>query len=81
MTVLSQNDYERFTWKHRKVLLPFGIITVALRISTSYLNLKTGIVINGILTVLAIGGFLVLAELLILKNYEKSIEKMENNNR
>jgi hypothetical protein len=81
MTVLSQNDYERFTWKHRRILLPFGVMTVALRVSTSYLNIKTGIVINGIITVLSIGGFLILAELLILKNYEKSIEKMEKNNR
>ncbi len=81
MTVLSQNDYDRFTWKHRKILLPFGVIVVALRISTSYLNVRLGIVINDIVTVLAVAGFLILAELLILKNYEKSIEKMEKINR
>ena len=81
MTILSQNDYDRFTWKHKRVLFPFGMITIALRVSTSYLNIRAGIVINDIITVLAIAGFLVLAELLILQNYEKSIEKMEKNNR
>ena len=81
MTILSQNDYDRFTWKHKRVLLPFGVVTVALRVSTSYMNIRTGIVINDIITVMSIAGFLILAELLILKNYEKSIEKMEKNNR
>ncbi len=81
MTILSQNDYDKFTWKHKRVLFTFGVITVTLRVSTSYLNIRTGIVLNDIITVMAIAGFLVLAELLILKDYEKSIEKMEKNNR
>jgi hypothetical protein len=77
MTIISIRDYDRFTWQHRKVLLPFGIITIALRISTEYLKIKTGVLLNDIITILAIGGFLVLAELLILQNYKKSIENME----
>ena len=77
MTIISIRDYDRFTWKHRKILLSFGIITIALRISTEYLKIRTGVLLNGIITILAIGGFLVLAELLILQNYKKSIENME----
>jgi len=77
MTVLNQRDYERFTWKHRKVLFIFGITVIAIRIGTIYLNINIGIILNGILTILDIAGFLFLVELLILQNYKKSIEKMD----
>jgi hypothetical protein len=81
MTVLSPGDYERFTWKHRKVLFIFGITVIAIRIGTGYLNVNIGLVLNDILTVLAIAGFLFLAELLILQNYKKSIDEMDRNYR
>ncbi|MCL4349755.1 hypothetical protein [Ferroplasma acidiphilum] len=76
MTVLSQADYERFTWKHRKVLFSYGVTVIIIKIATGYLNLKIGIGLNDTLTVLAIAGFLFLVELVLLYNYKKSIEKM-----
>ncbi len=78
MTILSQADYERFTWKHRKTLFLYGITVIIIRVGTEYSGIKIGIVLNDVLTVLAIAGFLFLVELLILQNYKKSIEKMNN---
>ena len=79
MTILNQADYERFTWKHRKILFLFGILMVTIRIATEYSHMKLEIILNDAITILAIAGFLFLAELLILQNYKKSIEKMEKN--
>jgi uncharacterized ion transporter superfamily protein YfcC len=78
MTILNQNDYERFTWRHRKILLIFGLSMVILRIGTVYFNAKPGIALNDFISILATAGFFFLAELLILQNYKKSIENMEN---
>ena len=78
MTILSQADYGLFTWKHRKILFSYGITVVIIRIATGYLNLKIGIALNDILTVLAIAAFLFLAELLLVYNYKKAVEKMNS---
>jgi predicted ferric reductase len=79
MTILNQKDYDRFTWKHRKVLLIYALIIIAIRVTTEYIGLKIEIILNGIITVMAVAGFLFLAEILILQNYKKSIEEMQKN--
>ncbi|WP_337860845.1 hypothetical protein [Ferroplasma sp.] len=79
MTVLNQRDYERFTWKHRKLLVLYSLIIIAIRIITEEMHTVIEIVLNDIITVMAIAGFLFLAEVLLLENYKKSIEKMQKN--
>ncbi len=78
MTVLNKNDYDRFTWRHRKIITVIGLIIIILRILTIYGKISTGIIINDILSLLTVMAFLMLVEVYILKNYEKSIKNFEN---
>ncbi|MEM0140154.1 MAG: hypothetical protein QXZ44_06045 [Ferroplasma sp.] len=74
MTILNKNDYEKFTWKYRKPLFVSGIIIIIARISITYTGLQINFILNDILSLLTIGAFLAVVEILLLRNYEKSIK-------
>ncbi len=76
MTALSEKDYERFTWKYRRILLPAGIVIIILRIIISYINIKLPLFLIDILTVLDIIGFLFVVEIFILYRFKNDIKKL-----
>lgn len=78
MTVLNAKDYNRFTWKNRKIILIFSIIVLGLRLLSSLFI--TNLIITYILTILSVIFFLLIIEILMLYNYQKSIISMDKNN-
>ncbi len=76
MTALNEKDYERFTWKYRRILLPAGIVIIILRIIISYINIKLPLFLIDILTVLDIIGFLFVVEIFILYRFKNDIKKL-----
>ncbi len=76
MTALNERDYERFTWKYRKILLPAGIIIIILRIIVSYTNINPSLFLIDILTILDIVGFLFIIQIFILYRFKNDIRRL-----
>ncbi len=76
MTAINEKDYERFTWKYRKILLPAGIIIIIIRIAISYINIIIPLFLIDILTILDIVGFLFVVEIFMLYKFKNDIKKL-----
>jgi len=76
MTAINEKDYERFTWKYRKILLPAGIIIIIVRILISYINIIIPLFLIDILTILDIIGFLFVVEIFMLYKFKNDIKKL-----
>lgn len=76
MTAINEKDYERFTWKYRKILLPAGIIIIIIRIAISYINIIIPLFLIDILTIMDIIGFLFVVEIFMLYKFKNDIKKL-----
>ncbi len=78
MTVLNIKDYNRFTWKNRRIILISGIIVIGLRLL--FPLSRIGLIINDVLTILSAIFSLLIIEIIMLYNYQKSIIHMDKSN-
>ncbi|KJE48654.1 MULTISPECIES: hypothetical protein [Acidiplasma] len=75
MTALNKKDYSRFLWIHRKTLIIFSVIILALRFILSIIKVMA-IIINVMDLISFIAAF-VLLEIIFMYSYKKDIEKLD----